>query len=90
MPATRRLASPQQTALVMSLATAIGNHALSGQDPEIIGAVLAELMATFLLNHKIPADLKAQTALREDILNEHCKTVRELVAVQEDNIGSVQ
>jgi hypothetical protein len=84
MPAQRRLADRAETLQVQLMVTAIGNHVFAGQAPPIIGAVLAELMSTFLLNHRIPSDLKRQAALREEMLTDWCATVRDLVAVQTD------
>jgi hypothetical protein len=83
MPAQRRLADFKESALVVAMASAIGNQCFAGQKPPIIGAVLAELMACFLLNHQVPDDLVRQEAIREEILTEWCATVRGLVAVQD-------
>jgi hypothetical protein len=84
MPAQRRLADPKESAFVIAMATAIGNQVFAGRPPHIIGAVLAELMSTLLLNHQVPSDRAKQEALREEILTEWCATVRGLVAVQTD------
>lgn len=86
MPSTRRLANPSESVLVISMAHAIGNQVFSGQRPEVIGAVLAELMSVFLLNHRIPDDLGRQEQLREEILKDWCDTVRALVAAEEASI----
>jgi hypothetical protein len=45
--------------------------ALSGQPPEIQGAVLADLLATFIAGH--------HPALREEILTLHVDAVRTLI-----------
>lgn len=90
MPSTRRVANQEEAALVMAMATAIGNQVFAGRESPIIAAVLAELHATFLLNHQIPDDLQRQVELREDILKQHCETVRHLVAVQEPIEGTLQ
>jgi hypothetical protein len=66
------------------MVAAIGNQVFAGERPVIIGAVLAELMSTLLLNHRIPNDLKREAKLREEILTQWCETVRTLVAVQTD------
>ena len=84
MPAQRRLADAKETALVLAMATAIGNQVFAGQPPPVISAVLAELMSTFLLNHQIPSDPAMQEGLREEILSEWCDTVRQLVAAAMD------
>ena len=84
MPAQRRLAYALETAIVLNITAAIGNHFFAGKPPAVISAVLAELMSTFLLNHKIPNDLVRQEELREEILTIFCATVRDLVAVETD------
>jgi hypothetical protein len=66
------------------MASAIGNQVFAGQNPPVIGAVLAELMSTFLLNHQVPNDLQRQAQIREEILTEWCATVRGLVALETD------
>ena len=88
MPAKRRLADAEESALVFAMSTTIGNHAFAGKPPQIIAAVLAELMSTFLINHKIPSDPKRQAELREEILTFWCETVRALVAVQTAPLAS--
>jgi hypothetical protein len=90
MPAQRRLADAQESALVIAMATTIGNGFFSGQKPHIIGGVLAELMSTFLFNHQIPSDPVRQEALREEILTEWCATVRGLVAVEDNPSETLQ
>jgi hypothetical protein len=70
--------------MVLKVAAAIGNNLFVGQRPDLIAAVLAELMSNFLLNHRIPNDLARQTQIREEILTEWCATVRDLVAVETD------
>jgi hypothetical protein len=82
MPAKRRLADADETAAVLRVAATIANNLFVGQRPDLIAAVLAELMSTFLLNHRIPNDLKRQKELREEMLTEWCATVRDLVAIE--------
>lgn len=84
MPAERRLANPVETEQILTMSTAIGNVFFAGEKPQIISAVLAELMSTLLLNHRIPSDRKRETELREEILATWLETVRALVAVQTD------
>ena len=55
----------------------------TGQEPGVIGSVLADLMATFLCNHKIPADPAHEADLRTKLLTQWCETVWQLVAVIE-------
>lgn len=70
--------------MVRSLAELIGHNAFAGRPPQIIAAVLADLMSTLLINHKIPDDLAAQKTLRDEILTEWCATVRQIVALEDD------
>ena len=44
---------------------------------------LADLMATFLCNHKIPADPAHEADLRTNLLTQWCETVWQLVAVND-------
>jgi hypothetical protein len=52
---------------------------LAGRPPEIQGAVLAELLATYLAGYQG----NAAEALREELLAHHVATVRELIPVIE-------
>jgi len=72
------------------MANTIGTGFFAGQSPPIIGAVLAELMSTFLLNHQVPNDLQRQKQIREEILTEWCATVRGLVAVEDNPSETLQ
>jgi len=55
----------------------------TGQEPGVIGSALADLMATFLCNHKIPNDPAHEADLRTKLLTQWCETVWQLVAVNE-------
>lgn len=54
-----------------------------GQEPGVIGSALADLMATFLCNHKIPTDPAHEADLRVKLLSQWCETVWQLVAVND-------
>jgi hypothetical protein len=71
-----------ETARALAVAHMCGK-VLEGEGPGVQGAALAELMSIFLLGHKIPGDLEAQGELRTEILEEWCKTVRQLVAIHD-------
>lgn len=73
----------KQTEDSHQIAAFIGYHFLAGREPGVIGAVLADLMATFLGNHKIPDDLAKQERVRAELLTMWCDTVRELIAAGE-------
>lgn len=55
----------------------------TGQEPGVIGSALADLMATFLSNHKIPNDAAREADLRAKLLAQWCETVWSLVAVND-------
>lgn len=54
-----------------------------GQQPGVIGSVLAELMARFLCCHKIPSDAAREADLRATLLRHWCETVWSLTALNE-------
>lgn len=90
MPGPRRIAENEKDAFAIAMAAVIGNRFFSGQDPEVIGACLADLMSIFLHNHQIPDDLARQERLREQILTTWCDTVRQLVAAQDATGETIQ
>jgi hypothetical protein len=51
---------------------------LHGHKPEIQGAVLAELLATWLAGHVVPGDRMQTILLRGRLFHEHMKIVRDL------------
>ena len=51
---------------------------LHGHNPEIQGAVLAELLATWLAGHVVPGDRMQTILLRGRLFDEHMKIVRDL------------
>ena len=51
---------------------------LHGHNPEIQGAVLAELLATWLAGHAVPGDRMQTILLRGRLFHEHMKIVRDL------------
>jgi hypothetical protein len=51
---------------------------LHGHNPEIQGAVLAELLATWLAGHVVPGDRMQTILLRGRLFHEHMKIVRDL------------
>jgi hypothetical protein len=58
----------------------------AGQSPDIIGAVLADLLATLLAGHGLNGDQKRTGELREKILLLHMEYVRKLIPVNEQAI----
>lgn len=51
---------------------------LHGQPPEIVGAVLGELVAMFVVGHHVE--------LREEILRLHLELVRDLIPITEQEM----
>lgn len=62
----------------------------AGREPGVIGSVLADLMATFLTNHKIAHDAEAEAHLRTELLRVWCETVWQLVAEHEGGTETKQ
>lgn len=56
---------------------------LRGEGPGVQGAALADLMSTFLRGHRIPGDREAEIEMREAMLEQWCRTVRQLVELHE-------
>jgi hypothetical protein len=54
---------------------------LSGQPPEVQGAALADLLATWLAGHVVEGDAAATSTLREEMLAEHMHIVRQLIPI---------
>jgi hypothetical protein len=54
-----------------------------GRRPEIVGAVLADLLAMLLAGHVVPGDPKATAALREELLQVHLQQMRPLIPLNE-------
>lgn len=48
---------------------------LAGKPPEVVGAVLGDLVATFIVGHHVDA--------REEILRLHVELVRDLIPINE-------
>ena len=54
---------------------------LSGQPPEVVGPVLADLLATWIGGHIFKDDPKATAQLHQELLHNHIKIVDQLVPV---------
>lgn len=55
----------------------------AGVTPEIVGAVLADLLATLLAGHIVDGDPKATRQLRKEMLQFHIAQVRQLIPINE-------
>ena len=61
---------------------------LAGHPAPIQGAVLADLLATWLAGHHVPGDQDATRSKRAELLAMHCSTVRQLVPHNAKEIGT--
>jgi hypothetical protein len=57
----------------------------AGREPELISAVLADLLATLIAGHSY-GDRKRTDELREEILRMHIEHVRKLIPINEEEI----
>jgi hypothetical protein len=62
---------------------------LAGHDPDIQGAVLADLLAIWLAGHHVEGDKDATRKLRAELLAEHCTAVRQFTSVNAKIIGTM-
>jgi hypothetical protein len=62
---------------------------LAGKPPHVQGAVLADLLATWLAGHHIAGDEDATRKVRADLLASHCSMVRELTSVHAIIMGTM-
>lgn len=65
----------------------LGGSVLAGEDPEVQGAALAEMMATFLRGHRIVDGSADENEMRETMLTQWLKTVRELLLLHSQPCG---
>ena len=76
-----------QAARVVAMVALIRRH-LAGEPPEMQGAALADLLSTWLAGHHVAGDADATRNLRAELLAKHCQTVRELVPIEAERIGT--
>ena len=62
---------------------------LAGLDPGVQGAILADLLATWLAGHEFKGDAAVTRVLRRDLLASHIEHVRKLVPLNARAIGTV-
>jgi hypothetical protein len=86
---TTREQAHELTDRALALAAMCG-VVFSGEDPDAIGAALASTMATFLHGHKIVDDPRGEHEMREAILEQWIKTVRDLVLIYDKPMGPPQ
>lgn len=56
---------------------------IRGHHPYVQGAVLADMLAMWLAGHNLLGDKKGTREMRETLLAEHIKAVRDLIPVNE-------
>jgi hypothetical protein len=86
---TTREQAHEKTDHALALAALCG-VVFAGEDPDCIGAALADVMATFLRNHKMIGDPRGEREMREAILEQWVKTVRDLVLIYDKPAGPTQ
>jgi hypothetical protein len=86
---TTREQAMEQTDRALALAAMCG-VVFSGEHPLCVGAALAEVMATFLRNHKIVDDPRGEDAMREAVFQHWIKTVRDLLLIYDKPAGPTQ
>jgi hypothetical protein len=62
---------------------------LAGHEPEVQGAVLADLLGLWLAGQQVEGDVEATRTLRARLLELHCEAVRNLCAVNAMIIGTI-
>jgi hypothetical protein len=73
----------EKTALEASELAKRCHPIFAGQDPNVVAAALAELLALLLAGHFVPGDPANTQAIRDGILALHIETVKKLVPVME-------
>ena len=76
---TREQAS-EKTDHALALA-ALCSVIFAGEEPEVVGAALAETMANFLRGHRLKGEDRSEREMREIILQDWIKTVRDLLLI---------
>jgi hypothetical protein len=75
---TTREQASEMTSRALAVAAACGSI-LAREQPEIQGAALADMMAEFLLGHRILGDDRSEREMREEVFAQWIKTVRDLL-----------
>ena len=61
---------------------------LAGEPAHLQGAALADLLATWLAGYHVEGNADATRNVRAELLAMHCSTVRQLVPVNAEEIGT--
>ena len=63
---------------------------LAGLAPEVQGAILTECFSIWLAGHHVEGDEGKTRTLREELLNLHWFTVRDLIPINAKELGTTQ
>jgi hypothetical protein len=77
-------AMPREVARAIELIKPV----LHGRPPEMIGAILADLLAIWLAGYHVEDDADATRSLRAELLAMHCRTVGALVPINAKSMGT--
>jgi hypothetical protein len=75
---TTREQTDEITSRALALAAICGSI-LSGEEPEVQGCALADMMTTFLRGHHISGDARSEREMREEMFAQWIETVRKLL-----------
>jgi hypothetical protein len=70
--------------------SAMCNMVFAGENGNVVGVALADLMSTYLRSHRIPGDPKGEREMREAMLVSWTDTVRDLVLLYDKSLGGTQ
>jgi len=62
----------------------------AGEDGEVVGVALADLMSTFLRNHQMPGNPRGEREMRDAVFENWIGTVRNLVLLYDKALGGTQ
>jgi hypothetical protein len=76
--------------LVEARATTLHHH-LRGMPPELQGAVISHLLATWIAGHQAEPGAEEKLAMfRDELLNQHIDLVRTLIPLEEARIATLR
>jgi hypothetical protein len=61
---------------------------LAGRPPDMVGAILADLLAIWIAGHQVEGDAKSTRLLRADLSQLHWAAVRELIPINAKILGT--
>jgi hypothetical protein len=79
---------PDKDVARVNVIVALISRHLAGEPAQLQGAVLADLLATWLASHHVEGNADATLTLRAELLAMHCSAVRQLVPINAEAIGT--